>query len=487
MNENPSEISLISKEFNLSGELSWDKNVKIEGRSGVTYTIDLVVMSKSDEKRRVAVIRSSSSDLVDDIMRFNAIAEDCGINLKAIIVNKELDKTEYNLAKMFNIVTIDDKKTRSVEKNSQKINVEDYSDAINELFGIDLEDYVAEYNLEEVGASGAKHTLDIVLVPKGSGRKVAFLVPGNREIVDEVMLFNSKTEDLNISLKGAFIDRDIDEKERRLLEIFNIRIIDIRKRRNLPKTVIGSTFGVEDIDKKIKGSLRKGSVYMISGKTGVGKTTMSLHFLTTGAKRGEKGAIVLTDTRPVEFVSNSSSFSLGFKEYYKAGMIEVFELSDEIKDMKQNVASNPNERKRLINKFVTEIRALVLNDKISRLVIDPITPALIEDDDFINTVINGLAIPDIITIVTSNVRANEFSFFGIEEYYCSGVIKLEFADANFDVRSLTILKLRGTSYDPSPLYYRITGDGIIPIQVGSNSSARKEESLFRQVENMPAN
>gem|GEM_PF-5418841 len=49
-----------------------------------------------------------------------------------------------------------------------------------------------------------------------------------------------------------------------------------------------SIFGVEGIDNKIGNSIKKGNLYMIGGKTGVGKTTTSLHFLVNGAKKGKK-------------------------------------------------------------------------------------------------------------------------------------------------------------------------------------------------------
>ncbi|MEM0373994.1 MAG: ATPase domain-containing protein, partial [Sulfolobales archaeon] len=100
------------------------------------------------------------------------------------------------------------------------------------------------------------------------------------------------------------------------------------------------------------------------------------------------------------------------------------------------------------------------------------------EDDFINVMFNGLAIPDVITLITSNVRANEFSFYGIEEYYCSGVVKLEFADPFFDVRTMTVLKLRGSSYDTTPLKYRITKDGITPIGIGDDQRTSTSSSIL---------
>jgi len=242
-----------------------------------------------------------------------------------------------------------------------------------------------------------------------------------------------------------------------------------------------SIFGVEGIDNRIRNSIKKGNLYMIGGKTGVGKTTTSLHFLVNGAKKGEKGAIILTDTRPTEFISNSSSFSFGFETYYKGRMIEILELSEQIMEMKYEILSNRKEENKFIAEITTEIREFVKANNVSRFVIDPVTPMLIGEDDFINAMMNAFAIPGVITLVTSNVRASDVSFFGIEEYYSSGIIKLEFADATYGTRTMSIIKMRGGSYDPAPFSYRITNDGIVPAEEAPLSPSFIGSSILRPI------
>ncbi|MEM3363748.1 MAG: ATPase domain-containing protein [Thermoplasmatales archaeon] len=471
------DVSRVFREFGSDQRYSWNRNVKIKGKSGVIHTLDLVVSSKEDENFKIAALVGKSDDLAEDIKKFNLVAEDCGIKLKALVIDRDLEPTEAELTRMLNIVTVD-KRNGYIKQGVVKVNLEQYSDRISEALQIDLGKYQILYNVDETGISGAKHNIDIMLYSKENNDKIALLVLDKKDFVNEVMLFNSKTLDLGITRKGILVDRDIDSKERRLLEIYNIRVIDIRKRDSGRHIGPGSVFGIDEVDRKFGSSLKKGSVYMISGKTGVGKTTMSLHFLVTGARKGEKGAIILTDTHPTEFISNSSSFNMGFAEHYKKGMIEVFELSDRIREMKYEIMSNGKIGVKFINDMTSEIRKLIVEDNIKRLVIDPITPALVGEDDFINVMFNGLAIPDVITLITSNVRANEFSFYGIEEYYCSGVVKLEFADPFFDVRTMTVLKLRGSSYDTTPLKYRITKDGITPIGIGDDQRTSTSSSIL---------
>ncbi|MEM0168126.1 MAG: ATPase domain-containing protein, partial [Thermoplasmatales archaeon] len=147
-------------------------------------------------------------------------------------------------------------------------------------------------------------------------------------------------------------------------------------------------------------------------------------------------------------------------------------FSDQIREMKYEVVLNRKEEKKFITKITTEIKKFVVANNISRLVIDPITPVLVGEDDFINVLLSGLAMPNITTIITSNVRATDVSFFGIEEYYCSGVIKLEFANAGYGIRRLSVLKMRGGSYDSTPLTFNITDNGIVPIDEGQISASK---------------
>ena len=101
------DVTKVAEEFELDNEFTWVKDAKITGKSGAVHKFDLVVTSKKDENIKIAVLHGISSDLVNEIMKFNATASDCGVQLKVLVVSKDLDNTENNLTHMYNIVTID--------------------------------------------------------------------------------------------------------------------------------------------------------------------------------------------------------------------------------------------------------------------------------------------------------------------------------------------------------------------------------------------
>lgn len=348
-------VQRVAEEFELDSEFTWAANAKLTGKSGAVHKFDLVVTSKKDENVKVAVLKGMSDDLVSDIMKFNAIAGDCGISLKALVVDKDLDQTESNLVHMYNIVTIDQ---------------------------------------------------------RSSAR---------------------------------------------------------------PKSEI---FGVKELDEALGGAMRKGFVYMISGKTGVGKTTTCTQFLVQGARVGERGAIILTDTRGSEYIANAKTFTFGFEEYYKEGTIEVIELSDRIRELKEGVLDSLKNREKYISKLTTEIARIVIESKITRLAIDPITPMIVENDDFVNQFMMSLAIPDTYMLVTSPVMKSDLSMYGIEEYFVSGVIKLEMEDTTSGIRKASIVKMRGGSYNPYPFFFKITPKGIVSSQ---SDTVLKSGSVLKRV------
>ncbi len=347
------DVSKIAQEFSLGDSFSFENDVKITGGSGVKHHFDLVVTSKEDEKVKVACLRGTSHDLIDEIMRFNAMASDCSISLKALLVARNLDEVESNLAQTYNISVL------------------------------------------------------------GPGEGI--------------------------------------EAE--------------------------SLFGIDSLDTPLRGIMRKGNVYMLSGGIGTGKTTLSTQFIVQGAKGGERGAIILTDTRGEEYISCAKSFSFKFGEYYKQGMIEVLDLSKNLLELKDRIKGNLNGARNYVHAVTRQIADIVAEYNIRRLVIDPVTPLIIEDNDFINLFVNSLTMKPTYVLMTSGLMKSDLSVYGLEEYYVSGLIKLEEDAENKDIKKASIVKMRGGTFDPKPYLLRICTDGMVPYREEDYST----KPLFRRV------
>ncbi|MHA1449001.1 MAG: RAD55 family ATPase, partial [Candidatus Hodarchaeales archaeon] len=56
--------------------------------------------------------------------------------------------------------------------------------------------------------------------------------------------------------------------------------------------------GIDVLDSMLYGGLYPGSVTLINGAFGVGKSTLGIQYLIDGAKKGEKGILILTEELP---------------------------------------------------------------------------------------------------------------------------------------------------------------------------------------------
>ncbi len=354
MSESQMDVYKVAQEFSLGDDFTYGVNVKLRGRSGIEHKFDLILTSKDDERNKIAVLQDVSEDLISDIMEFNAIARDCGIQLKAIAIDRELNKSEMNLAKVCNIAV--------VKKN-----------------------------------------------------------------------YDSTTN---------------------------------------------SILGVKKFDEDVGRLIRKGGVYMISGGPGTGKTAVCSQFLAEGARVGERGMIILTDRQGRNFISQVETFSNGFKNYYSNGAIEVLEISDRIMKLKSGVTNEYKSMIGYIRTVTNQLKTLVAEFDVTRLVIDPVTPLIIPDNDFLHLFFRSISIPTTYTLVTSGIGKNDNSAFGLEQYFVSGLIKLDNDPSDSEIKRASIIKMNGGEHNSNPFLFKISTKGIVPYNEDDSSKAGP---LFNQV------
>ncbi|WP_287954334.1 ATPase domain-containing protein [Acidiplasma sp.] len=327
-------------------------------------------------------------------------------------------------------------------------------------FSLDTHALKVEANYSITGMSGTEYHFDYIVF--SGGEKIAIKISSDVSSINDIMLFNSQCIDSGINKKIMIANRELNENEKRMCQAFGIIIADIKNYENDELYSGRAKFGIPELDAKLAGGLRPGYVYLISGKTGAGKTTLSSMFLSFGAKNNEKGLMVLTDTFPDQFLDNIRTMDIGFGEAYENKMIEIMEISDQIRVMKSEVSSGNTDFRKFITKIITELKRIIITKNIKRVVIDPVTLLLIPDDDYINLFLNSLAMKDVTVIITSGLRTTELSVFGMEEYYVTGIIKLDYVTTGENIdRTLRIVKMRGSIFDSTPSKFKITSAGII--------------------------
>ena len=319
------------------------------------------------------------------------------------------------------------------------------------------EDFTFGTNVKLTGKSGLQHKFDLVLTSReNEHNKVAVLQNLSEDLISDIMEFNAIARDCGIQMKAILVENQLNSQELKLANVCNISVV--KTDNGIEESGI---FGIKKLDDNVGRLVRKGNIYMISGPSGSGKTVTGAQFLIEGAKRGEKGIVILGDQSGRDFISQVETFSDGFRSYYKEGTIQVLELSNRILKMKENLSFDYNSVNSYIRTLTGQIKMLVAEYEITRLVIDPITPMIVGDNDFLAQFFKALAIPQTYTLITSRMGKSDLSVYGIEESLVSGIFKLEINESDSETRKLSIIKMSCGGYNPAPMFFKITSNGIV--------------------------
>ena len=81
------------------------------------------------------------------------------------------------------------------------------------------------------------------------------------------------------------------------------------------------TTGIPSLDRLMDGGLYTGSVTMVSGISGTGKTVSAVQFLCANAQQGRRGLLVTLDEHPEQIMRNASTLGLDLRREVEQGRI----------------------------------------------------------------------------------------------------------------------------------------------------------------------
>lgn len=99
------------------------------------------------------------------------------------------------------------------------------------------------------------------------------------------------------------------------------RLVPSRHGRQFIKEVVPS--GIPGIDEQLHGGLERGTVTVITGPTGVGKTTLGLSFTKEAAARGERSCIYLFEEAVETVLRRSESLSIPARSMIERGSLDA--------------------------------------------------------------------------------------------------------------------------------------------------------------------
>lgn len=234
--------------------------------------------------------------------------------------------------------------------------------------------------------------------------------------------------------------------------------------------------GVSNLNDKMEGGFYRGSVNLVTGKTGTGKTAFCASYIYQGIREGQPGVYLTTEEEKEDIIKDvEEMFGWDLSEY-EGGSEDLLRivsvkpifptkdienlsrlvrgyLTDFMNKLEENVDGVGAER--VVIDSVSLIEMFVQNEYLARVALSSMIKKLKDMD--VTSVLVG-TIPETSEGLTGG---------GITEYLVDGVIKLEFTPVAEEYnRTLEVRKMRRTDHAIEIFPIKITRDGLKLIEKG---------------------
>lgn len=213
--------------------------------------------------------------------------------------------------------------------------------------------------------------------------------------------------------------------------------------------------GIPGLDKLIEGGFKGGSINLVCGGAGSGKTTFAVQFLLEGLKKGEAGIYITFEEKREKLYEDMRDFGWDMEQYEKAGIFKFLEYT-------------PEQIKHVLVEGGGTVDAIITQMGVKRLVIDSITSFSLLFQDELTKKESSLALFELINrwgctaVLTSEAiqMAQEDMSVTLQFEVDSIIILYHFKKEGVRTRAIEILKMRGTKTPEKVMRLTIERDGI---------------------------
>ncbi len=227
-------------------------------------------------------------------------------------------------------------------------------------------------------------------------------------------------------------------------------MIALKKRKRLSS-------GEPTLDRMMDGGFIEGTATLISGAPGVGKTTLGLQFLCTGAAQGEPGVLVTFEEFPTTLIRDARALGWDLQQLQADGLLRIMFTSPKVFLSSLQTPDSP---------LSETVRTLAP----TRAVVDSVThfqrltndPVKLRDTH--NMLINALKRDGLTSLLLDEdaniTRPNEGRMPSLP-FVVDAVLLMRYVEVDSAMRkAITILKMRGSHHTKEIRAYEIAKGGI---------------------------
>ncbi len=234
--------------------------------------------------------------------------------------------------------------------------------------------------------------------------------------------------------------------------------------------------GVTGLDTLIEGGFPKGSVVLISGSPGSGKTIFALQYLVQGAKNKEKSLYISFEENRQSILDQAKQFGWDLEKQEKNGNFKILCFNMP----KTNVVNVNAEMSKIAHSFKPD---RIVIDSLSVLLVylemnsrlDLASSTGMKMDSASSMISEEAATRASVLTTIGNIRSwggtalltaempentNYLSRDTISSFVCDGVIKVSWLEA-LNKRTLAVKKMRSTNNDLETKSFSMTEKGIV--------------------------
>jgi circadian clock protein KaiC len=214
--------------------------------------------------------------------------------------------------------------------------------------------------------------------------------------------------------------------------------------------------GIEGVDDLLHGGLERGTVSIVSGPTGVGKTTLSTQFMKAAAERGERSVIYLFEESRETFLARSRAVGIPVDEMLDRGTLRVVEV--------EALERSPQEFARMVREEVEDRGArLVMIDGIAgyRLTLRGEEGTVLQQLHALGRYLKNAGVTAVFVEETRNITGEFQATVDNISYLADTIVFLRHLEVHGEMRkAIGVLKKRTSDFERTIREFRITADGV---------------------------